>query len=258
MFGDYDVDGVTTAALLASFLRAAGAHVEVAVARRDAGYGFTPDAAADFARRACTLVITGDCGTSDSRGDPTPRPRSASRSSSSITTPCRRRAPSIRRARWSIRSARTRRFRFAAWRRSGWRSTSRRRCGPSCATADGFAAGPSRTCASCSISVALGTIADLVPLTAENRILTALGLRRLQSRARPGVAALLAAAGVDPDRDVDARTVAWKLAPRINAPGRLGAAEPSLELLLADAETAEARAAGSNRRTPSAARSRSA
>jgi single-stranded-DNA-specific exonuclease len=90
--------------------------------------------------------------------------------------------------------------------------------------------------------VALGTIADLVPLTAENRILTSLGLRRLQSRARPGVAALLAAAGVSEERGVDAATVAWKLAPRLNAPGRLGAAEPSLALLLADADTATQRA----------------
>jgi single-stranded-DNA-specific exonuclease len=86
--------------------------------------------------------------------------------------------------------------------------------------------------------VALGTIADLVPLASENRILTALGLRRLQSRARPGVAALLAAAGVPEEREVDARTVAWKLAPRINAPGRLGAALPALSLLLADPTTA--------------------
>src|SRR5262249_20803642 len=75
-----------------------------------------------------------------------------------------------------------------------------------------------------------------------NRILTALGLRRLQSRARPGVAALLAAAGVNDDREIDARIVAWKLAPRINAPGRLGAAEPSLALLLADAASAAERA----------------
>jgi single-stranded-DNA-specific exonuclease len=53
---------------------------------------------------------------------------------------------------------------------------------------------------------------------------------------------LLAAAGVTEDRELDARTVAWKLAPRINAPGRLGAAEPSLSLLLADAASAPARA----------------
>src|SRR5262249_6830703 len=90
--------------------------------------------------------------------------------------------------------------------------------------------------------VALGTVADLVPLSAENRILTALGLRRLQSRARPGIAALLAVAGVAEDRQIDAATIAWKLAPRINAPGRLGAAEPSLALLLAEPGAAEAHA----------------
>jgi single-stranded-DNA-specific exonuclease len=86
--------------------------------------------------------------------------------------------------------------------------------------------------------VALGTIADLVPLAAENRILTALGLRRLQSRARPGIAALLESAGVDPDKEIDANTIAWKIAPRINAPGRLGAAEPSLSLLLSEGDAA--------------------
>src|SRR5262249_10074315 len=65
VFGDYDVDGVTTAALLTAFLRATGATVEVAVARRDAGYGFTAAAAADFAARGCRVIVTGDCGTSD-------------------------------------------------------------------------------------------------------------------------------------------------------------------------------------------------
>jgi len=65
VFGDYDVDGITTAALLTSFLRGAGAQVECAVARRDAGYGFTKSAAIDFADRGCNVVVTGDCGTSD-------------------------------------------------------------------------------------------------------------------------------------------------------------------------------------------------
>ncbi|HEY5947547.1 MAG TPA: DHH family phosphoesterase, partial [Kofleriaceae bacterium] len=65
VFGDYDVDGITTAALLTSFLRTAGAAVECAVARRDAGYGFTQEAVTDFVARGCKLVITGDCGTSD-------------------------------------------------------------------------------------------------------------------------------------------------------------------------------------------------
>src|SRR5690606_25105942 len=91
---------------------------------------------------------------------------------------------------------------------------------------------------------ALGTVADLVPLSRENRILTADGLRRLARRSRPGIAALLEVAGVAADAPIDARTVSWKLAPRLNAPGRLGDAQPALELLLArDAASARAGAA---------------
>ncbi len=237
VFGDYDVDGVTTAALLTSFLRAAGATVEVAVARRDAGYGFTPGAAADFCERGCELIITGDCGTSDLEAIALAKSRNvevividhhtvpsadAPHPSLSLVNPYRTDSTFPFRGMASVGLG----FYVAAAVRTELRDR-----------------GHFRTCAEPDVRdlldlVALGTIADLVPLTAENRILTALGLRRLQSRVRPGVAALLAAAGVDSDREVDARTVAWKLAPRINAPGRLGAAEPSLALLLAGADTA--------------------
>lgn len=237
VFGDYDVDGVTTAALLTSFLRAAGATVEVAVAKRDAGYGFTPSAAQDFVDRGCQLIITGDCGTSDleaitlaaSRGvevividHHTVPSAEIPHPALSLVNPYRTDSTFPFRGMASVGLG----FYVAAAVRTELRDR-----------------GHFRTCAEPDVRdlldlVALGTIADLVPLTAENRILTALGLRRLQSRARPGVAALLAAAGVDGEREVDARTVAWKLAPRINAPGRLGAAEPSLALLLAGADTA--------------------
>jgi single-stranded-DNA-specific exonuclease len=56
------------------------------------------------------------------------------------------------------------------------------------------------------------------------------------------MAARRSAAGVELDREIDARTIAWKIAPRINAPGRLGAAEPALSLLLAEPDTAAERA----------------
>jgi single-stranded-DNA-specific exonuclease len=82
--------------------------------------------------------------------------------------------------------------------------------------------------------VAIGTIADLVPLSGENRILTHAGLRRLAERRRPGLAALLARAGVGLDQPLDERVVGWKIAPRLNAPGRLGDAGPALALLLAE------------------------
>lgn len=246
IFGDYDVDGVTTAALLTAFLRAAGATVEVAVARRDAGYGFTAAAATDFAARGCSLIVTGDCGTSDldaiavaaAQGidvivvdhhtvpsADTPHP------AMSLVNPYRADSTFPFRGMASVGLA----FYVAAAVRTELRERRHFEHGA-------HGARPEPDVRELLDFVALGTIADLVPLASENRILTALGLRRLQSRARPGIAALLAAAGVDDDREVDARTVAWKLAPRINAPGRLGAAEPSLALLLADALTAPERA----------------
>ncbi|HEX4423674.1 MAG TPA: single-stranded-DNA-specific exonuclease RecJ [Kofleriaceae bacterium] len=243
VFGDYDVDGVTTAALLTSFLRAAGATVEVAVARRDAGYGFTPAAAADFAARGCRVIVTGDCGTSDLEAiaaaaahgidvivvdHHTVPAADTVHPALSLVNPYRADSTFPFRGMASVGLA----FYVAAAVRTELRE---RRYFERTAR-------PEPDVRELLDLVALGTIADLVPLASENRILTALGLRRLQSRARPGVAALLAAAGVGEDREVDARTVAWKLAPRINAPGRLGAAEPSLSLLLADAESATARA----------------
>lgn len=245
VFGDYDVDGVTTAALLTSFLRAAGGVVEVAVARRDAGYGFTPCAAEDFVARGCRLIITGDCGTSDQASiavaaalgaevivvdHHTVPAADVAHPALALVNPHRADSTFPFRGMASVGLA----FYVAAAVRSELRERGHFRSRPEPDVRDLLDL------------VALGTIADLVPLAAENRILASLGLRRLNraeaGQVRPGVAALLAAAKVDPEREVDARTVGWKLAPRINAPGRLGAAEPSLALLLADASTAGARA----------------
>ena len=79
--------------------------------------------------------------------------------------------------------------------------------------------------------VALATIADVVPLVQENRVMVQLGLRALSNTERPGLKALLAAAGRDPDQPVDAFTVAFTLAPRLNAAGRLEHARAGVELL---------------------------
>jgi single-stranded-DNA-specific exonuclease len=85
--------------------------------------------------------------------------------------------------------------------------------------------------------VAVGTIADVVPLTGENRVLTAIGLGRLRSAPRPGLAALLEVAGGK--SSVDAGAVGFRVGPRLNAAGRLEDASIALELLGApDRETA--------------------
>jgi single-stranded-DNA-specific exonuclease len=81
--------------------------------------------------------------------------------------------------------------------------------------------------------VALATIADVVPLVDENRALALAGLRRLGQTQKPGLRALMAAAHVDPAR-VDEGAVAFRLAPRINASGRLCRPASALELLLAE------------------------
>ncbi|MEO6875839.1 MAG: single-stranded-DNA-specific exonuclease RecJ [Opitutaceae bacterium] len=80
--------------------------------------------------------------------------------------------------------------------------------------------------------VALGTVADLVPLLGENRILARHGLRVLQENARPGLRALMAIAGVKPEQGIHPVDIAFRLGPRINASGRLADAALSVELLL--------------------------
>ena len=79
--------------------------------------------------------------------------------------------------------------------------------------------------------VALGTIADLVPLTGENRILVSAGIERLSTTQRPGLVALKKVAGIE--GEVGGYEVGFQLAPRLNAAGRLETAEESLRLLLA-------------------------
>jgi single-stranded-DNA-specific exonuclease len=231
IFGDYDVDGVTTTALLTSFLRQVGADVCPRVARRDAGYGFGEGDAEWFASRGCALVVTVDCGTSDRPAilacrardidvivvDHHQVPDGTEHPALSLLNPHRpdssypfRGLASVGLGFFLAAALRT------ALRAAGW-----------------FAARAEPDPRRLLDLVAVGTVADLAPLTDENRVLVAHGLRELSERRRPGLAALLARAGVEGDRPIDERDIGWKLGPRLNAPGRLGDARPALELLLA-------------------------
>lgn len=82
--------------------------------------------------------------------------------------------------------------------------------------------------------VAMGTIADLVPLRGENRILSWFGLRHLRANGRIGVRALAEVSGMDASQEMAASDISFKLAPRINASGRLGDASLPMNLLLSD------------------------
>jgi single-stranded-DNA-specific exonuclease len=88
--------------------------------------------------------------------------------------------------------------------------------------------------------VALATVADVVPLVGENRALVRKGLAEIRRAQRPGIKALLEAAKCDPER-LDESDLGFRLAPRINAAGRLYRADAGVELFLTeDPERAEA------------------
>lgn len=233
-FGDYDVDGVTTTALMTSALRQFGGVCVPRVARRAAGYGFGQADVEFFASQGCSLIITGDCGTSDVDAI-----AAAGQRGIDVVVVDHHTVPSAVGAHPAtalvnpFRTDST--FPFTGMASVGLafylmgsvRTTLRSR--------DYFSRGAAvepdlRLLLDL---VALGTIADLVPLQGENRILTAAGLRLLNRRSRPGIAALLHTAGVELGQPIDARTIGWKLGPRLNAPGRLGDAQPALDLLLA-------------------------
>lgn len=85
--------------------------------------------------------------------------------------------------------------------------------------------------------VALGTVADLVPLTGENRIYSWYGLRHMQARKRIGLRALANVSGIAHDQAISGADLSFKLGPRINASGRLADASLPAELLLCQEET---------------------
>jgi single-stranded-DNA-specific exonuclease len=227
IFGDYDVDGVTSTALLLQTLRSLGWTVHSYLPHRmDEGYGLSQDAVENCLKKfPVTLLLAVDCGSTtvdtiawmQTRGvdvivvdhhqvsSPAPapyalvNPRAGNGEGSELC---------------SVGLA----FKLAH------ALIKRAREGAIPGAAD-FDLRPLLDL------VALGTIADVVPLTGENRILVSAGLERLNSTKRPGLVALKAIAKSPAHLGV--YEVGFQLAPRLNAAGRLETAEESLHLLLA-------------------------
>ena len=238
VFGDYDVDGITTAAVLTTAFRGFGANVKARVARRSSGYGLSPGDAAQFCDEGCTLVVTGDCGTSDSEAIQLCRGRGVDvividhhhvpegpSSANALLNPHR---PDDQFPFKGLASCGVA-FYLAAALRTRLRAL-------------GFAVADRFEPREVLDLVAMGTIADMVPLRDENRILTAIGLRELAAFRRPGLRALAELAGVERG-SVMPSDVSYRLAPRMNAAGRLGDAQVALDLLLAPDESTAARLA---------------
>lgn len=219
--GDYDVDGVAATALLTAALRAAGARpLPILAHRHEEGYGFQPL----HARRACELgaavLITVDCGTNSREAAAAARADGLDLIVTDHHLPDG--GPPIEGV-------------LVNPRQSGCESPARELTGAGIAfkLAAALLEGRGRAVPwDALLRVAcLGTIADVAPLTGENRVIAALGLRALGEPRSAGLRALIESAGLRPP--LRAADVAFRLGPRLNAVGRLGSPEPALELLLA-------------------------
>ncbi len=230
IFGDYDVDGVTTTTILTTFLECMGIEVVAKVATREGGYGFRPRAAQALYEARVDLVLTGDCGTSDhealdwlrSKGIPSvvidhhQVPESMPPASALIN-------PHQAECRFPFKGLCSAGVGF--YLAGGLRSAIARHEPSQKSNLPDPRAWLDL--------VALGTVCDMMPLLDENRILVRAGLELMSQRRRPGLRELLRRARVDPDIELDEGVLGFQLGPRINAPGRLGSAEPALSLLRA-------------------------
>jgi single-stranded-DNA-specific exonuclease len=226
--GDYDADGICATALAVLALRELGANVDWHVPSRfDEGYGLAAETVERLAGDGVALLVTVDCGIT--AADQVAR--AAALGMDVIVTDHHRPADVLPAC--PLVCTRPSEYPFPEL------------CGTGVAfkLVQALYAQAGRDPAALDLHldlVALATIADVVPLVDENRGLVRAGLRRLARTTRPGLRALMGSARVDRAR-IGASDVGFRLAPRINAAGRLCHPAEALELLLTDDE-ARARA----------------
>ncbi len=231
VFGDYDVDGVTATALLSRVLQALGGDVTPFIPNRlDEGYGLGADALDRcLADHAPHLIVTVDCGTNSVASVR----RAAAQGVDVVITDHHEPAEEVAPAAAVVNP------------KLGDDAEFRNLAGVGVAFKLAYALvkdlrdrggepPPGFDLRDSLDLVALGTIADMVPLTGENRILARAGLERLNRRPAPGIEALARAAGVKPP--LDEKHVGFFLGPRLNAAGRLETAMDALHLLTGDGD----------------------
>jgi single-stranded-DNA-specific exonuclease len=229
VFGDYDCDGITSTAILASAIEALGGAVVVELASRfEGGYGLSSRALERVLAHAPTLVVTCDCGSSDHESI-----RELGRRNIDCLVIDHHLVPEAPLPARAFLNPHRKECPFA------YKGLA------SCGLALSIVAELRRRLGSkldlrqYLDLVAIGTIADVAPLDGDNRALVRAGLRLLEQVERPGLRALMKRAKFEPGAPISAEDVAFRIAPRLNAPGRMGSPMVALRLLL---ETDEFRA----------------
>lgn len=224
VFGDFDADGITGLVIMTLALRRLGMRaIPYVPSRLDEGHGLSRVAVEAARNAGATVIVTVDTGTSsfDEVG-------AANAAGIDVLITDHHRVPA------SLPPA----FAIVNPHRADASYPDRRLAGSGVAfTLARLLIGD--TALAFADLAAIGTVADLAPILGENRAIVQLGLERLRSNPRPGLAALLAKANIAA-ADVDLETLSFALAPRLNAAGRVGEAFDAASLLLAgDAEKAE-------------------
>jgi len=233
VIGDFDADGATSTALIVRCLRCWGfASVDFLVPNRfEFGYGLTPEIVGLAAQRAPTLIITVDNGISSNAGVTAARergiqvlitdhhlPGAVLPAADVIVNP---NVPGSRFASRALAGVGVAFYVMAAVRRE--------------LETRGEVVSPAIT--DFLDLVALGTVADLVPLDANNRVLVSQGIRRIRAgRAVPGILALLSIAGRN-CASLTAADLGFSIGPRLNAAGRLDDMSIGIRCLLTDSES---------------------
>ena len=227
IFGDYDCDGITSVAILTEVITALGGDIEPLLADRfGGGYGLTDEAASRVLEARPSLLITCDCGSSDH-----PRLERLRAAGVDVVVIDHHLVPDEPIPVVAFLNPHRPDCPFP------YKNLS------SCGLALSLAAGL-RAVLDSRLDVrrwldlvAIGTVADVVPLDGDNRVLVRAGMRMIQSSPRPGLRWLASLANVALDAGVTSDTIAFDIAPRLNAPGRLGSARPALDLVMASDAT---------------------
>jgi single-stranded-DNA-specific exonuclease len=227
--GDYDVDGVTSTAILVSTLRTLGAECDWFIPDRLAGgYGLTMTSVEELQRRDTQLVITVDCGIGSVDEV------AAAQAAGIQVVVTDHHLPGERLPDCPIIHPVVSSYPFEGLCAAGVaHKLATGLCDAAGQGAVETVSGRRHPCDRDLDLVALATVADMVPLVGENRRLVREGLRVLRDSPRTGLRALMAVASVDPET-IDAGALGFRLAPRINAAGRLYRADAGVELMLTD------------------------
>lgn len=225
VFTDYDADGINAAAVLAAGLRQVGIEPLVRLPNRFTdGYGIQPESVDELADQGARVIVTADNGSSAFRA----AVRAREREVDLIVTDHHQCPPALPPA-----------YAVLNPHRPGDAYPFKGLCGAGVAykllqgLADALLPQGRAAMANLLDLVAIATVADIMPLLDENRHLVLQGLQQMNTWPRPGIRALMEVASLEPGQ-VDAAALGWRLAPRLNAAGRLEDPTLAYRLLVAE------------------------